>query len=406
MQILYVVLDAGLGGHTRTAAHTAVALRKRGHDIRFLIGESSNERVIVERGFEFDRVAGRFYPLVTRLGRVLRSRRPDAVHLFDQRHVAETMLACRWCGVPYFWTICGGTNVWGLLPARPLAVLSEQRKEGFVEASDFSTNDVKVIAARLNLDETLTNIGRLDAETAAAFRRRYGIGQETRIILRIARVHPVYLQVLLQCVQLALDLAREGRDVCFVNIGMVQSKESEQVLREQIAAVNEAAGRIVAVTAQAEAAEAVAFVSIAEVVTGSARSAFEGMLAGKPTLVFGRQHFAGLVEPATVDDLAYCNFFGNRNDKKDNRDESTRALLATTRRLLDEPGFAKTVGLFGKAYVEANLDADKGAEQYERLYMNRTNNELPPAIRLHKRLLRERYAKAASAWQRLTAMFG
>jgi glycosyltransferase involved in cell wall biosynthesis len=104
--------------------------------------------------------------------------------------------------------------------------------------------------------------------------------------------------------------------------------------------------------------------SWADVVLGIGRCAWEGMACGKPTLVVGENGFAGVVEPGSVDELAYYNFAGrNRNSPAE------PALLADTiERIMAGGSDYRRLSQFARDYVLEHYDYRTGAERLERMY--------------------------------------
>ena len=391
MKILFVDMLADLGGHTRTATTVAQALRKRGHQLSFAVTENSRPDVIEAAHFEIHRVqagwAGQ-YPALERLIYHLREQGEiDVVHAFDKRGVPEAARAAKKLGIPIFYTICGGTAPQEVLEMKSVISLSHEVKQGLVERTSLGENDIEVLAARLNFKALLTQVERDNSEKYRRFREKYSVAPSSKIVLRIARLSADYKEGLLQSADAVAQLHREGHDVCFMHIGFVplSGKQDFDHVQAHFTDINRAAGRTLAVTAQEEAPRAPDYLGMTDIVVGVGRSAFEGMLFAKPTVIVGKTGFAGLVGDEDIEQLAFYNFSG-RHRALSPYDVSVAELTDTLRKLLEDRALYERVGALGRTYVLENLDADVAAKRYEALYQNFSPSDYPTDEQLAKHL--------------------
>ena len=86
MNIAFVIMDAGAGGHTRTALTVAEALTTRGHRVTFVTGEDRNSPVLAASTFDVHKVPisriGMYDQLGTLFGQLIEEKAIDIVHNF------------------------------------------------------------------------------------------------------------------------------------------------------------------------------------------------------------------------------------------------------------------------------------------------------------------------------------
>lgn len=374
MTIAFVVLDADLGGHTHTATTVAQALARRGHRISFIVGEESRSTLIDALPFACDRVAegwlGDYPGLSAAISRLVAEEGLEVVHTFSRLGLPELLVACRRHRLPLAWTICGGVapSRVGVPVLSSIVSLSHEVKDQLARHERTRRQEVSVIPARIATDEVLRKIGRPTEPEHAEFRERHGIPPGARLVFRVARVHEEYFDSIMDGANAVATLRERGLDVRFVHIGFVQVPRLMTKLREHFAALNERCGETVATTTEAEALRALHFLGMADAVIGTGRTAFEAMLAAKPTLVVGKRGFAGVVGPDTIEEIAYYNFSG-RNVRGPVRPAERVAHLADAlEHVLSHPEHARRIGEFGRDYVLANLDAATAGHEYEELY--------------------------------------
>ena len=368
MNIAFVVLAASFGGHSRTAVTIARALEKRGHKLTFITGEGCNPGVIEAAGFEMKMVAkdwlGRWANLDGTVSQIVREYNIDLVHGFDLAP-AELVQACKKIGVPFAYTRCGGWAPPSFPPIRPLIVLSEELRDGMVPITGLKHEEISVIPARVDVSASRKPA---DPNVAADFKRKYGIPDESRIVLRVARLSPELENGIIQGMDAVAGLFQKGIDVRFVHIGYSYLDLSRRRVHARVDEINKACGATVAVSAQDEAADGAAYVDMADIVLGTGRSAFEAMIMGKPALVVGDRGFAGAVKPETVDAIAYYNFSGRNVKATLDYNASVTQTAEELERLLLDDEYRRQVGEFGRSYVFDELNADTAAQEYEKLY--------------------------------------
>ena len=149
--------------------------------------------------------------------------------------------------------------------------------------------------------------------------------------------------------------------------------------------INRAAGATLAVTATEEAPHAPDYLGMADIVVGVGRTAFEGMLFAKPTVIVGKVGFAGLVGCEDIEQLAFYNFSGRHRTRAPYA-MSVTELTDTLRKLLEDRELYERVGEFGRTYVLENLDANAAAGRYEARYHTFSPSDYPTDEQLAKHL--------------------
>lgn len=365
MNLLFADFNAGFGGHSRTAATIAEELRSRGHEIRFLTGPVGNGGVIDERGFKRISVGLSLTGRYVGIRKALVASSPiDAVHIFSESGVEETVAACKRLGIPVFRTICGGPPPRSVLPMGGIISLSEEVKAGLSVAPEFVT----VLRGRIATSELRHMFKVQDDSLYRKLRKKYDIDSGYSIVLRVARLGPAYEKSVVQTARAVEKLNQRGQKVAFLYIGYPTLHQSEERVRQLFAAINDRMGRSVAIWALDEAKEAVRYTPIADIVVGTGRAAFEGMLAERPVIVVGNRGYAGIVDEDSVDDIAWYNFSGRNQEFNLDEDESVNLISDAIESLLHDAGRRIALGSFSRSYIEKFLDVRTSADALEQMY--------------------------------------
>lgn len=379
MNLGFVILNAGLAGHTRTAVTIAGGLRAKGHQVIFLIGAQADARMIerdhftVMRTRHMQSTLGYYSGLREDLAHLRDAYGVEIIHSFDDASLAQVASACKHLGFPFFFTLCGGPPVKRILAITPTISLSAEGKDALLRVTSLAERDIHVIPARINLEESATSF---DQHKLAALRAKYQLPSDARVILRIARVASSYLTSIIHGLHAAARVYQSGCQVRFVHIGYVESAECYLRLQQEIEAVNQACGVPLAVTMQEEAMTAVDYLGIADIVIGAGRSAFEGMCCGKPTLVIGTRGYAGAVCAQTVASLAYVNFSG-RDAPRQTEEGSIAAIARDVQQLCEDDEYYTNMGQFGRQYVAEYLDVNKAVSAYLQIYQVYSGKDYP-----------------------------
>jgi hypothetical protein len=356
MKLVYVVLDAGLGGHTRTAVTLASGMRSRGHNIRFLIGETSPDAVVRAAGFEPILVRHRFRTdLEARIGEEFHT-----IHLFSTLGLVESMSLGIRRNKPVIYTRCGGPPVREPLELKLmrrlnpplLTCLSAENQAELRELCPAA--DVQIITARIETGELRA---RQNSEKWLEFRRKHDIEPDAKIILRIARIGPAYTRGILDGIDAAGQLRKRGRKVTFVHIGYADVPALAEQVRERCAELP------FAVSDETVAMDAQSYLGMADAIFGMGRTAFEALAVGCPLFLVNKDGYSGLVQKNNIDSFAEFNFSGR------NAAPIPEAKLADDlERVLFESGVREDLAALGTDYADRFLDVRHSLAAYEALY--------------------------------------
>lgn len=376
MNILFCVLEAGLAGHTRSATAIAQALRCRGHHVLFLTSTTENTHIFEAASFPIVRVApdwlGRHTDITNLLPDLAAQHQIELVHSFTNAGLPQLATACKRLNIPLYHTICGGPVPARVLELRPLIVFSEELRDGIAAATSLAPEDIYVIPARVDLHGTAAIVEPHNSDVITSFRAKYSIPPDARIIMRIARLDASYLSSILHSVSVVERVHHRRRvPVCLVHIGRLRPEFGQWVfraVRQRIEQANERCGRIVAISAQDESENAARYLNMADVVLGTGRAAFEAMVCRRPTLVMGRNGFAGLVGPQTIAELAYYNFSGRNVETRDPHGDNLDQAADAVEHLLSHSDAYNAAADFAQEWVTRTLDVHIAAKAYEEIY--------------------------------------
>lgn len=361
-----------------TSAVIGKSLESLGHNVIILIGKDAISNVYEKKGLQFERTRycqnylGNFPCLREDLARLTLKYDIDLVHCFEGLTVAQVVAACQAENLRCFFTLCGGPPQKRILSVKPTITLSEEGKDNLLKITKLADDDIKVIPARVDIDEQILPSARKLNE----FRFKYGVPSDARIILRIARIGQAYIAGILQTIDAVAQLYTEGHPVFFVHIGFVEDSKLRTLLKEKISTVNSCCGKTIVITAQDEAMSANDYLDLADIVIGAGRSAFEGMALSKPVIVMGKESYAGIVCPEEVTSLAYYNFSG-RNAKPMTSDASISTLTNAFRKLLADKEYYTAISVFCRQYAVEKLSAANAAKDYLAVYDSYSGKDYP-----------------------------
>lgn len=388
-------MDAGRGGHSRTAITIAQALKVRGHDVSFAIGRSAYGGVITDAGFDTVHVDyGGPNSLRRHIQALLMSEGLDAIHSFSIRGLAEAQLTGSRFGIPCLYTRCGGPphglfTILSIIRPPQVASLSAELAPVLAKSAGLKIEDIAVLPARVNL-RALAELAETSGVEIQAFRSKYGIPDDSEVILRIARIAPEYMASIVHTARATAELLKQGRRVKFVHIGVSTDPELEEHLMDTLREINERSGEEVAISARDEAKHAIRYVPMAKIVIGAGRSAMEAMAMGKPTMVVSPNGFSGLAEAETVDELAYYNFSGRNLTEPMTPQQSIESIVRVLRKLLTDHAHYADVAAFSQSYAFSVLDSDASARIYETMYQEFDVTQYSSSMRLHAAALARR----------------
>ena len=366
MKILVVVSKAALGGHILSAFTIAKYLKKRGHTVIFAGGRGGLSTVI-EKELSFIEVpfpmwhgsrvsyfTWSSFPVVGQLRKIIQQYDFDIIHAFDARAYIHTSMAALYEGKPNCCTLCGGIDPLYNIPiAAKIVVFSEEQRQKMQKQYSWKPERVEIIRTRVDVDKAISDDSPLPidlpliADVPSFMMISSFDGTKSLSIMQVIDA----LEILLEDHVLFQMIFIGGKGVFF------------EEMKQRAASINEKWHRQV-ITLTGPVVDAYKLLKKATIVLGVGRSAFEGMVFAKPTMVVGENGYAGLVSEQTVDAIGYYNFSG-RNQKKLS---SPKLLACELTNLLSDSEKQKLVGAFGQQFVLHEIDIKAGISRIEKLY--------------------------------------
>lgn len=374
MNVLYLVFKALLGGHVLSANTIANEMRCHGINPVFAGAEGAMSDEI-RRQMPFEPVeipiwhgsrqtyfTWRSLGAVRQLRHIIRQHNIDLVHAFDARSYMHAYPAALLEGVPVLATLCGGVDPYFNLPAAPsIIVFSEEQKQKMVKAFGWPEARVEVLRTRLDMRKILDKSQLLSDEEA----RTYGLCNELPKVMLISSFDNTKIRSIHQVLDATEQLYAQGLKFQLVLIGGKGELHDQARRRGEQICERFGADRVVFT---GPVMHAFRLLQRASVVLGVGRSAFEGMIYGKPTLVVGENGFAGVVCPETVEDIGWYNFSG-RNQQQEVAADLLAAELGSLMRDADR---SRILGDFAHDFVRREIDVARGAGRIGALYQRIT----------------------------------
>lgn len=300
MKIIYVITTngVGLGGHYYSLKVLAEAIGSR-PDIEAEIINFGAEpakalkhtqlpitHIPVERG--------RFFRTLARFDHLIKQSKPCVIHAFDFPSLCFARIIGYKRSVPVVFTKCGGSNVTRFFPIVPEIILfSRENLDHLQKMHSLRKCHFHVIPNR-------TNEVPQDPKRIARIRSDAPHGMLT--FLRIARFSPHYDSASLQLLNLVKRLRTDGLSVRYVQIGSVQSKESEQLVSHQLDALDKI------YTSDEYTIDASALIDAGDILLGSGRSFMEAAARERILLAPVRNSSTpALVTRQNVECVMYAN---------------------------------------------------------------------------------------------------
>lgn len=372
MTIAYVILDASLGGHTRTAITTAKAVEKLGHKVEFIIGNRAKPDVLEQNGVPY-KVArfDQFSNLAKVLDGIIDL---GAIHTFTTLGCAEMAAYAARKGINFVYTRCGGPSTADFFDSRMMKALnlpfvccvSPENGEHFLASLGMSKDRIEVLPGRVEVDAVAA---KNDPAAQQKLFADYGLDPSIPTVLRIARVGPAYEASITQGVAAVAEVNARGVPCQFVHIGHVNVEESFAKVRDAIDAANAKAGKKIAVTCQDEGKNAIAYNGLATIAIGAGRSLLEACSLRKPAIVIGNNGYAGLVSPEESGPLAFYNFAGRNVASPKPVEQSVNEIADVFQKLLTDPRYYEAMSDYALDFTRREFDVNTAASRYVELYV-------------------------------------
>jgi len=378
MRIAYMILDAGVGGHVRSAITIGKSLASKGIKITFVVSKlqvpidmNGGKYEVIKLGkyhknFIFDLI------LLWKLFLILkrRSEKIDLIHAFDLHSYILGYFLSVLLRVPCVSTVCGGTIKYHYPYTKPVIVFSEELKEIMTRKLGFAESEVIVEPARV--EKIASKVFLNEGE----FCTRINIEKHLKRIIMVSRISPMKFNSIFFIIDVIEKLAKKRRDFIFLLIGQVQNRDVYDSLTKKIEDVNARHGRPVIILNHDLSSIGAECLKFADVVAGVGRVCWEGMSLMKPVIVIGEMGFAGLISPdldrKQLKEIMYYNFSG-RNIKSNDYNKSVEETSNIIEHILDDANFGKRCGKFGYKLFTRFYNVEKGVKTYYAVYTQLLN---------------------------------
>ncbi len=366
MRLLYYSITAPIGGHLRSAATIGKEMIARGNEVHFVTAKGPGLSVIEKSNIPYTVLPNtplpganfnwsNFLPLY----RIIKNYKPDVVHSFLSG-LPQLALITRMLNVKFVSTICGGQPHKSYPKMNPITVFSNELKYWLV-STGVSESWVYVIPGRMKLipPERDRQVG--------AFLRKIGVPEGAGpVVMMVCRTDQRKSEALHKFFDAAKLFATANNSGVFVHIGSGNEDDFEEAIRNKARAINQESNRTVLISTDKGSDDPIRYLQLADYVVGMARSAFEGMSFGKPTLILSNEGYGGVVEPNNIEKIADYNFTGRFAEKSTGEDHAL--LFNDLIRLISDASIATRAGEYAREWYKKNLDVRQAADEYENIY--------------------------------------
>jgi len=376
-KLLFFSTAAPEGGHYRSMATIGAAMQRRGHKVWIVSGSGPGIRLAQDLGIKTILLPSKPYKSIefnwrdyNYLRKLILTLKPDIANTFANG-IPALIFASRNTSTSVTATICGGPPRRIIPYITPIIVFSDELKENMAMLG-IPKSEVHVIPGRIHLE-----VPSVDSEVNA-FLRRIGLGPASGpFVFMICRADVPKCRAV-QNFFLAAELyANRGGQGTFIHIGKGKDTSFVGMLQELAHEVNQRSGRKVLISTEEGSDAPVKFLHLADVVVGMGRSAFEGMMLAKPTVVLSNEGYGGIVNQTNVPLLAQYNFT-SRGIPQPVDAEVQSSLATDILELTQSPPDREQLACFGEQWCRANLDVECAAERYELLFHLMMSKSKPP----------------------------
>ncbi|EMI56925.1 glycosyltransferase [Rhodopirellula sallentina] len=350
------------GGHVLSALTIARELRKHGVTPVFAGGEGElMDEMKKEMDVEvvdipiYHGVRESYFtwasPAVTkRILEVVKKHKIDLIHAFDARSYMNVYPASIISNVPVLCTLCGGVDPFYNLPTAPsIIVFSEEQKKRMTDIYKWNPDAVVVMRSRIDhaeIHDARFVLGDCEAKSI-------GLDPQAFKIMMISSFDSSKIDSINSVLDSVELLIKDGLKIQLVMMGG-KGELFESAKRRGESICNQYGSGKVLFTGPV--AKAFRYLHHSNLVLGVGRSAFEGMAIGRPTIVVGKNGYAGVVDSRSVDDIAWFNFSGRNVSEP----QPAEALAAAIKMLMLNPKHQEEIGAFGKQYLEDQIEVSAG----------------------------------------------
>ncbi len=300
---------------------------------------------------------------------LVRERAYDALHWFEEgpARIREAAVVAAEERCAFVWTITSGGVPWGYYGLNRVVVFTPEVAADARRRSPRTA--VHVLPARVDfrpLHPRFVESARQD------IRRRFAIGDDDLLIVRVARCASLYLRSVRLGIALASRLTRAGRPAVFLHAGYVENPAVAQEIRQMVDKANALAGRPLAYSVTDNVEIGTRYLAASDICIAAGRSALEAVALERPTLVAWGSRYLGLVNEDNIQAMAETNFQGRNAQKILSDDEVVSDMHDAVRSRLTEPEQGARTHAFCARFIKDRYSVESAAARYETLYADRT----------------------------------
>jgi len=340
MKILVFAHSMEVGGSQTNAIELSATLRDTyGHDVVLFATPGPMVKVAEQKGLRFIPAPhGRRFPslaMMRALRQVVRSERPDLVHVWDWWQCADAYYAVYLMErVPMMVSDTLSEQLTTLLPKTIVTTFGTPELVNQAKAAGHKRAELLVPPVDMHINAP-------DIVDPRCFREHYNIGANDVLLVTVSRLVKNFKG---ESLRRTIDAVRVlGRDLP-LRLVIVGDGDARNELEQLAAKTNAELGRA-AVSVIGELLDPRAVYAAADIVVGMGGSALRGMAFGKPVIIVGAQGFSSPLTPETAESFYYYGIYGIGDGSQSN------SRLINDIRALAEGGTLTELGEFSRQFV-------------------------------------------------------
>jgi O-antigen/teichoic acid export membrane protein/glycosyltransferase involved in cell wall biosynthesis len=361
VRILFYVEGLDIGGANQTTVTTAVAMKKRGHEVFFAAQDGPLRERLGAAGIPLvtlnTRVSHPSRKAARVLGEILDRERIEVACPNGWDCLADALLATVPRGIPVVPTFPSVYPEYHHPRVPSAIVFSGEYRDALIRDFGWSPGSLQMLVSRIDTDRF-----RPGADGAEQ-RSGWGLSEGNGVVFMGCRFDAMKIEGIDFLLDAVVPLSRRCPSARVVLAGDgAHAREVEA----RVEAINREIGSPTVILAGKVLAMEKAFAAADVVVGNGARSGMEALACGRPVVSVGPSGLGGVMSPETIEDFAYYNF-----DKGRVFDGTTRrdpeALADAIAALLSDPEHRRRLGEFGREFSLERLSVDGGARRLESL---------------------------------------
>lgn len=353
MKIFYFisVKGHGRGGHFHSLNHIASAMGQENEVTIYTVGPGRSHILerhqFFRRHFYFNAI--NLFRFQKRLREEIESKQPDVIHCFDLEIFRIIKLAYKGNVRNIVLNKCGGPNPISFPVVDKLAVFSLENYDWFNSRPKFSKTCIYLIPNRVNKSSIQINVF-----------EEYKKREDCFTFVRIGRIGETYQKSFIDAINLVSILKKRGIRGCLYIIGVVESVEILQQLKERAVDLDV---EFIIESRFTEKASKMLYLADAVIATG--RGVMEATALGLPILTTAENSEI----PVLVSEQNFQIFFGTNFSQRNfwQQYDSDLNVDAICRLITDNSQYQKASN-FSKNVFSLHFDVDKGISKYVELY--------------------------------------